>query len=261
MTKGDRQAYGLSGVGLGATAVALVVPQLWPHVPWYLWQAILWVGLVLIGVAVTTLLSLHLSRRQWAYCIFGVLLLAIASAAWYCETLPDTTPLSLAEIYITDQFAGMVLPVREDININADNAVLLAHFIATKYYNFNANAYYFSLYMPHSKYTFDICAYVARTFQNSILHQFSWLEAGSRVPGDSAAMSQSEMIFTGRVYLYVKDDLTPEQIGELHSIYKQNHLYMEFRGVEYLSHHWSEYERRNSNDLKQFRQQPNHENL
>jgi len=69
------------------------------------------------------------------------------------------------------------------------------------------------------------------------------------------------MVFTGRVYLYVKDDLTPEQIGQLHSIYRQNHLYMEFRGIEYRSHHLWEYERRDSSGLKQFKQQPNHENL
>jgi hypothetical protein len=115
--------------------------------------------------------------------------------------------------------------------------------------------------MPHSQYTLDICTYIANTFQSSILQQFSWVETSTRIPGDSATMSELEMVFTGRVYLYVKDDLPPEQIGQLHSIYRQNHLYMEFRGVEYLSHHLLEYERRNKSDLKQFKQQPNHENL
>jgi hypothetical protein len=125
MTRGDWQAYGLNGVGLGATAVALCVPQLWPHVPWYLWQVILWVGIGSILVGVTTLLSLHLSRRQWTYVFFVVLLLAIASGGWYYKNLPVKTPLSLVEIYATDEFAGMILPVREDLNL--DNDALQLH--------------------------------------------------------------------------------------------------------------------------------------
>jgi len=99
MTRGERQAYGLNGVGLGATAVALCIPQLWPHGPWYLWLVIFWVGLGSILVGLTILLSLHLSRRQWAYGIFGVLLLAIASAGWYYIKLPNTAPLSLLEAW------------------------------------------------------------------------------------------------------------------------------------------------------------------
>jgi hypothetical protein len=129
--------------------------------------------------------------------------------------------------------------------------------IVTKYYDFNANTFYFAIYIPHSQYTMDICTYMANTFQSSILQRFSWVETSSRVPGDSATMSELEMVFTGRVYLYVKDDLSPEQIGQLHSIYKQNHLSMEFRGDEYLTHHLREYERRDNSDLQQFKQQPN----
>ena len=145
MTREERQAYGLNGVGLGATVVALCVPQLWPHVPWYIWEVILWVGLGSIVAGVTTLLSLHLSRRQWAYGISGVLLLSIASGGWYYKNLPDKTPLSLAEIYIPDEFAGMVLPVRVDLNVDNDALRLHSRIIVTKYHDYNANTYYFSL--------------------------------------------------------------------------------------------------------------------
>jgi hypothetical protein len=261
MTRVELQAYCLNGVGLGATAVALCVPQLWPHVPWYLWQVILWVGIGSILVSVTTLLSLHLSGRQWACVSFCVLLLAIASGGWYYKYLPDKTPLSLVEIYVTDNLSGMILPIRQDLEI--DNKTLRLHFriIVTKYYDFNANTFYFSIYIPRSQETMDICTYIANTFQTTILQQFSWVETFSRTPGDSATMSESEMVFTGRVYLYVQEDLSPEQIGKLHSIYKQSRLYMEFRGDEYLTHHLREYERRDNSELKQFKQQPNHENL
>jgi hypothetical protein len=128
----------------------------------------------------------------------------------------------------------MILPVREDLNINNDALRLHMCIIVTKYWDFNANTFNFFIYIPAKRYTFDICTYIGNTFQSSILQQFSWLETSNRIPGDSATMSQLEMVFTGRVYLYVKDDLSPEQIGQLHSIYRQNQLYMEFRGVEYL---------------------------
>jgi hypothetical protein len=261
MTRVELQAYCLNGVGLGATAVALCVPQLWPHVPWYLWQVILWVGIGSILVSVTTLLSLHLSGRQWTCVLFVVLVIAIATGGWYYKNLPDKIPLSLVEIYVTDNFSGMILPVREDLALDSEALRLHVRTIVTKYYDFNANTFYFAIYIPHSPYTMDICAYIANTFQRSILQQFSWVETSSRIPGDSATMSELEMVFTGRVYLYVKDDLSPEQIGQLHSIYKQNQLYMEFRGTEYLTHHLWEYERRDNSELKQFKQQPNHENL
>ena len=261
MTRAELQAYCLAGVGFGATAVALCVPQLWPHVPWYLWQVILWAGIGSILMSVIALLSLHLSRRQWACLISVVVILAIASGGWYYKTLPDKTPLSLLEIYVTDNFAGMITSLREDLKIDNEALQLHVPIIVTKFYDYNANTFYFSIYIPHSQHTIDICTVIANKFQSSILQQFSWLETSSRLPGDSATMSESEMVFTGRVYLYVKDDLSPEQIGQLRSVYKQNHLYMEFRGAEYLTHHVWEYERRDKNELKQFQQQPNHGNL
>src|SRR5215469_9970497 len=93
MRRGERQAYGLNGIGLGATVFALCVPQLWPRGPWYLWYGLLWVGIALIGIGIIVILSVRLSRRQWIYAFLSVLIISLGTGAWYYECLPDQTPL------------------------------------------------------------------------------------------------------------------------------------------------------------------------
>jgi hypothetical protein len=263
MRREERQAYGLNGVGLGATVVALCVPQLWPHGPWYLWQGILWVGIVLIALGIVILLCIHLSLKKWVYGLFDVLFLSIGSGAWYYKNLSDHTPLSLLEVYITGKFPGTA-PVRSDALFDNKDLSLHVRGVMTKYYEFNANAYYFSVYIPRSQYTYLLCSDLAINFRNRFSELFSWVRTASRIPGDSSMMDESEMIFTGRVYLYSQKELSPlspDQIGELFKLYKQNNLFMQYRGSEYLSHHWQEYERRNDPELKQFKEQPDHDKM
>lgn len=133
--------------------------------------------------------------------------------------------------------------------------------VAKKYYQFESNSYFYSIYISRGEYTYVICANLANNFPTRMAELFAWVRTASRIPGDSSTMDESEMVFTGRVYLYTQDDLSPEQIGELHKIYNHNNLHLEYRGAEYLTHHVWEYERRNDNELKQFKSQPDHAHL
>src|SRR5271165_644603 len=192
----------------------------------------------------------------WGY---AVVIVISGGAIWYYKSLPEKTPLSLLEVYVTDTFPS-TLPIREDLLIDSKLSPLHLTILVTKYYEFTANSYYYSMYIPRSQYTYDLCTDLATNFSKRVSERFSWLQTSSRIPGDSSTMEESEMVFTGRVYLYTQDDLPPDKIGELYKVYKQHNFYLQYKGMEYLSHHLWEFERRNS-DLKQFKEQPNHQNL
>lgn len=252
MTRGERQAYGLNGVGLGATVVALCVPQLWPHVPWYLWQVILWVGLGSIVVGVTILLSLHLSRRQWACGIFGVLLFGIASAGWYYKNLPDKTPLSLLELYITD------FPDYYCLRTNLDEANTSGShlkIIAAKCRNYYVNAYFYTIFIPDVPLAFSFAAALPNQFQRVIANQLSNPIQKLRVPGDLSSTPDADLIFTGRVYIYTESDFNPAEIGDLYKLYRNTNLFVQFRGFGYRTAHWKDYDRRANNVLRQFKKE------
>src|SRR5690349_23988750 len=103
MDRADRQAISLTGLGLGTTAVALAVQQLWPRAPWHIWFGILSFGVLIIIISAIFLLHLHLSRSSKRRATLAFVLLICGGAFGYYETLPGyQPPLSLAEVYITD---------------------------------------------------------------------------------------------------------------------------------------------------------------
>ena|SRR5271155_5421552 len=102
MDKASRQAISLTGLGLGATVVALAIPPLWPHASWYVWLGLLWVGIIVIVFSLLVLLHLQLTTRKLRVLYIIILTAIVATSVWRYTTLPDPSPVSITELYITD---------------------------------------------------------------------------------------------------------------------------------------------------------------
>src|SRR5271169_3306057 len=244
MQRADRQAISLSGLGLGATAVALAAQQLWPHAPWYIWFSSLSIGVLIILYSIIVLLHIHLTR-VWKVRLIGVFIVSsVGGAVWYYLTQPNKAPLSLAEVYITD-FAEYP-SLRVNLNGTFQSGRPL-RFVATKYYDNQANTYFFSIFVPQQKSTAEVCTHLGLHFNEDVVQRLNGMTWGTRAAGDLASMNDADMRFAGRVYLYVAEEpeeISPEDIGEFYRIYRINGLFLVFRGHEYLTHHFWDYERR-----------------
>lgn len=103
------------------------------------------------------------------------------------------------------------------------------------YSDFLAKAKFLGLFIPHcdltprSDKTYEICEYFADHYGDA-------LALSNPVPmaGFLSEMTKAEdLMFTGRVYVYHEDYLTPEQIVALRALYRKKNLEAWFRGVDY----------------------------
>ncbi len=65
---------------------------------------------------------------------------------------------------------------------------------------------------------------------NQMIPRFSM-----KYPADLTSVSLTDLVSTGRVYIYFEDELTLGQLGLLEDIYKTKHLSPQFRGAAYAS--------------------------
>jgi hypothetical protein len=251
MQREELQACAGIVIGCGANAVALSIPALWPHAPWYLWFGILFFGVILIAAAVIVFAGIHMGRRAKLKSAVSLLVLFAAFGVWYYFTHPYQPPVSLLELYVTDHGDNYFgLRAAKEISV-ADGSTI--KMFATKHYDHVSNSYFVSIYVPRTKYYKDICNIIPIDFPNRVLKAFMDVVIDTRIPGDSSTMSDNDLQFAGRVYLYVDDDVTPDEIGEFYKKYRQNGLYMEFRGYEYQNRHFQDYSVRDSAILKDFK--------
>lgn len=250
MGRKDRQALSLSGIGLGATAIALAAQQLWPHAPWYVWFVILCVGIALILLSAIILIQLHLSRRAKFYLAFCVVIFLGGGSVWYYYTLPDRRPLSVIELYLTDfpNYFGS----RGEYTVIINNQQLPV--LINKHRDFISNSYFASFYIYDTPLLYDVSSQLANRHAEILTLVNSQGFITGRMPGDTSSMPDSDLQFTHLFYIYHYRELTPEQIGELHKLFRDQGLIVQFRGPEYLSHHLWDYDRRDNNWLRQFRE-------
>jgi hypothetical protein len=182
-----------------------------------------------------------------------VISLAILGGIGYRETLPSKTPLSLLEVYITD--FPEYLSQRRQMTLSSTTGTIMVKILATKYYDFLANAYFYSVYLPGTDQMFDLCNALARQYKEIIETPLSSLKVSGRRPGDTSTMLDEDLMFAGRVYIYHNRELKPDEIGDLFKIFREKKLSVQFRSWEYLSHHIFEYDRREDNHLRQFVEQ------
>lgn len=96
--------------------------------------------------------------------------------------------------------------------------------------DFNSRAKYISYFIPHSANTFDVCKALVHNseFAESMADS---LRVRSGFVGE-AGVDSSDLLFTSRMFLYMADQLTDEQLGSLQRLSSANDLSLVVRGPE-----------------------------
>ena len=229
--------------------MALAVQQLWHDAPWYIWFSILCIGLLVIILGLAVVLSVHLNPL-WnrIFLVTGVIFMCMG-AFWYYETLPDHRPLSLVEVCITDfpQYFGQ----RGSYGIHGISLTDI-NMIAIKHRDFTSNSYFMSLYIYDTDAIYNACSVIARKYKDVLSTVNSQVLMSAQSPGDPTSLPDIVLQFTNIFYIYFVRELSSEQIRELQKQFLDKGLVVQFRNQEYLSHHLWDYDRRNSNVLRQF---------
>jgi hypothetical protein len=104
------------------------------------------------------------------------------------------------------------------------------------YYDFVSHSEFLSAYMPQFHDARLNPADIIANFREQLVdiqkQMHSSVVMGQSQPGLPYSES-SELIFSGRVFLYTTNPLNPVQIGDLMKWYQQSGLYLEIRGLDY----------------------------
>jgi hypothetical protein len=123
------------------------------------------------------------------------------------------------------------LLVHRPMNVHLLDGESEGGIIARLHYNCDSNAKYVSYYLPPSAHLFDICGYLLSNLNVA----FSVAE-GVKVGGGwvgQVMVWDSELLFTGRVFVYHDGKLTPEQTSLLQGLAVQHGIALRLRGPEY----------------------------
>jgi hypothetical protein len=104
----------------------------------------------------------------------------------------------------------------------------------------NEKVEFFSVFIPHSPDAFDLCVAVAGHYKSILNQLHQKILVGTVIPGETAETWSRDLTFSGRVYIYLDDDLSLQQLATLEKFYNQNGLSPEFRSRAFLTLHWME---------------------
>jgi hypothetical protein len=251
----DRTAISLGALGLGSNAVALSVPQLWPHINWIIWFSIFCLGTAIFSGSVLFLIYEHILKSQmsallWRRAVYGAILLSVIGGISYYTLLPPPPqPLSLRDIYLTD-FAGLGKSFAKfDIKDQSHPDSDAVRVDMRKLYNHEINAYFLAFFVPFSRKitdmsAYDACSYIVQNYVTLVQQYLPKAKMDAESPGDSDWMRDRDLKFTGRIYLYVEGQISAEQIGQLTTAARKEDVYLQMRSSEYHSLHWNDEWRR-----------------
>jgi hypothetical protein len=145
--------------------------------------------------------------------------------------IPESQKLTLASLFAAD------FPDTSRYEIGAQLALQGGRSIeirAKRFINFASRAKFVGFYVPASPDTFAICEYLAEGYKESLQHMDDTFKVNGQVLGESGRTMSDDLIFSGRIFIYHEDYLSPEQIGALVGAYKAKNLDVKFRSQEYL---------------------------
>lgn len=95
----------------------------------------------------------------------------------------------------------------------------------------NSGTKFLSFFLPHTPNAIFICVFLADNYGKAV--PLDGLQVFGEIPAQ-APLSSSAYPFSRRIFIYHEDTFTPEQIGDLHKLYKQKNLLLELRGNDYV---------------------------
>jgi hypothetical protein len=123
----------------------------------------------------------------------------------------------------------------KDPTTNLDTTVTLR---VRLYYDFTSHSEFLSVYIPQFKDArlkpYDFIT----TIRDDLIKEREQMQTsivmGQAQPGVPYSES-TELVFSGRVFIYMTNPLNPVEMGDLVRWYQQRGLYLEIRGMDYLT--------------------------
>ena len=147
-------------------------------------------------------------------------------------------PLSLRNLFDTDNFNSF--NIAKDATIT--NPANGHHNVVTfkLFEDFNEKVEFLSVFIPRSLDAFDLCLAVGQKYK-AVLDQFNQqIQAWTAIPGETAETGTPDLTFSGRIYVYLDDELSLQPLATLEKFYNQNGLSPEFRSDAFRTLHWHE---------------------
>jgi hypothetical protein len=248
---------GLGVLAIGITLIVGVPPPWWPEMPRGFIRATIALG-VLAGISGLYLLMFGLlpafkERSRWPQ--IGMILFALGffgCAVWYWNDRPPaTTPTpklaslppmpSVFSLFMTDftnKGSGGGITLLGDAYAEltfADNTTL--RFFYKIIQDFGSRSKFLVLYIPQSLHAYDAIEFLAEGYKQYLDTTMPYAESGG--VGVQSFTKSSELIFTGRIFIYYENALTLTQLGKLTEAYTKNGSSPEFRSTTYALAVWS----------------------
>jgi hypothetical protein len=145
------------------------------------------------------------------------------------STIPK--PVTLEELFETD-FSNL-FKFSATVTVHSLDGKFTLQVPFKVYADFAGKSKFIGFFLQPSPYTYEFCETLAWAPQKS----FDDIE--HKVSFDGSAFGQQtslkDLTFSGRVFIYHYDFLSPEQVVALRAIYKQEKLSAQFLGMDYLS--------------------------
>jgi hypothetical protein len=122
--------------------------------------------------------------------------------------------------------------------------------------DFGSRSKFIIFYIPSSQHTYDAIEFLADGYKQYINTTMPYSESGGE--GVQSFTKSSELIFTGRIFIYYENPLTVAQLGKLAELYNQHGVSPEFRSTQYALAVWNSIR---SGDAKAPPQYELHDNL
>ena len=146
-------------------------------------------------------------------------------------------PLTMKDLFETDFTSGsfggeMDLQVR-----NTSPVIRLSFQVVT---DFISRTKFLAVYVPASPEAFNVCLYVADSNQTLLNSMDDTMTMSTTIPGQTAATTSKDLIFSRLVYVYLDADFTLQQLAALETYFKSKGLSVQFRGSAWRALHWDE---------------------
>jgi len=140
-------------------------------------------------------------------------------------------PKTLETLFQTDfrQF----LKVQKTIDVTLLNGQKIQMRIAIPE-DIEANSMFLMAYIPRSPHTFLICVSLSGEAEKIVKDLSSEAEVRYKWPGESSQKTSKTLKFSGRVYAYHEDELSPRQLVDLTDFFLSKGLLVQFRSEEYV---------------------------
>jgi hypothetical protein len=150
-------------------------------------------------------------------------------------------PQTLFELFKSD-FSNLAKLSNEVTATIGNTDGTFAYNILVKYsifFDFNANSKFYSFYIPKSpdSQSFNFSTHLAIEYPTIINRLSEAVTTSTKDPG-GPLISSSDLVFSGRIYLYHEDEMTLKQKAELEDLFKANGAHIIFRGLDYQQTRW-----------------------